>query len=151
MKFEDDIIRGKTGERYVHYMLSHSDKIKGVWDVSEDVKYQNSDVDFLVYTTKNTVYGVEVKTDFKAHETGNIFFEVETAGNIGCLAKTKADFIYYYLYHTKKLYVIITEKLRWFIEQKGPLLELVKGGDNARGYLIPIEELIRYGIATERS
>lgn len=149
MSFENDIIRGKTGEKVVHYMLTHSVNIKDVWDVSEDDRYQNKDVDFLVLTLSNQVYGVEVKTDFKAHETGNIFFEVDSAGNVGCLERTTADFIYYYVYHSKKLYVIITNRLKEFINSR--LLTMVNGGDNAKGYLISIKDLLEMKIATERS
>ncbi len=148
MKFEEDIIRGKTGEKLVHYALTHNDKIKAVWDVSDDKRYQERDVDFLVYTLTNQVYGVEVKTDFKAHETGNIYFESESNGNPGCLERTTADYIYYYVFHSKKLYAITTNKLKKLVNSGRYVT--VKGGDNSKGYLINIDDLIRQGIATER-
>ena len=150
MEFEQDLIRGKAGEKVVYYMLTHNDKIKDVWDVSDDRRYQENDVDFLILTSKGQVYGVEVKTDFRAHETGNIFFETESHGKVGCLQKTTADYIYYYLFHNKKLYMINTEKLREFLDRKGIMMDTVKGGENSRGYLISIDELIRQKIATER-
>lgn len=148
MSFEEDVIRGKTGEKVVHYALTHSKNIKDVWDVSDDTRYRINDVDFLVQTYNNQVYGVEVKTDFKAHETGNIFFETDSNGNVGCLERTTADYIYYYIYHSKKLYVIITKRLKQLIES-GRFYK-VKGGENAEGYLIPIERLIELKVAEER-
>lgn len=150
MSFEDDNIRGKVGERLVFYLLSHNDKIKVVLDVSDDTRYRARDVDFLIQTIKGQVYEVEVKTDFRAHETGNIFFEIESHGKVGCLRKTTADYIYYYLFHNKKLYMIITEKLREYIDSKGVLFEAVPGGNDSKGYLIPIDELVKLKIATER-
>lgn len=77
--FWEDMKKGELGEALVWNYLVNKDTIRQVTDVRKDKRYFNKeDVDFLVQTWNNWIYKVEVKTDFKAHETNNIFYEVST-------------------------------------------------------------------------
>lgn len=144
-KFDDDIQNGGIGEHVVWNFLVNNDNVSSVIDVRKIKRFQENDVDFLVTAAdKETMKYIEVKTDFKADLTGNLVYELTTSGNVGCFEKTKADYIYYYLPNSQTLYVINAIKLRAFVKSKG--YELVKMGDSAEGYLVPISDLLQSGV-----
>lgn len=139
-----DLNRGAIGERVAWDILIKSDKTRTVVDVRDDKTFQQYDVDFLWETTSRQFIWIEVKTDFKAHETGNIVYEVSTSGNIGCAEKTCAKYIMYYVVGNETMYYISCEKLRDFV--KSHTLKEYNMGDNAKGYLIPIDDLKSAGV-----
>lgn len=64
---------GKSAENYVADYLTAAGHI--VEDVSYEAAYMSKDIDFLLY--KNNKYTtLEVKSDSKINQTGNLFFEV---------------------------------------------------------------------------
>lgn len=63
-----------------------------------------------------------------------------TSGNIGCLAKSHADFIFYYLSETNEMYFFDLSVMRDYINIHSELKQ-VKMGDSATGFLIGIDEL----------
>ncbi len=114
-------------------------------DVSYDSIYQKSDIDFLLVDdiTKSVYdlysdYGkqrmvdsslsvgssirVEVKTDTRTAETGNIVYEVKTHNKPGCGLVTKADYFYYVCVDSKQYdnilrrFLIDIKKLRKYIK-----------------------------------
>lgn len=142
-KFKNDIKRGETGEHLVWNLLNKYPKVRNVIDVRNDKRFQAEDVDFLVETTDRQFRYVEVKTDYMAHRTGNIAFEISSSGNPGCLQRTKADEVFYYLPETNTVHVLNVSKVRDYIDtyrlQERPM------GDSAIGYLIPIDRLCEFG------
>lgn len=83
-----------------------------VEDVSLILEFQLSDIDFLIskkpipmhkyrniIMSRNTegreVFKAEVKTDTMAYKTRNIVYEIIAHDSAGCLAASKADFVYY--------------------------------------------------------
>ena len=116
--FNNSIVLGDQGEEIMRQWLLSRPNVAKVESVASDPKYQHQDIDFLVTTTQNTTYTVEVKTD--AYITGNIFFE--TLSNVeakvpGCMYKTKADFLLYYFINPRydKVYMIRMQDYRdWF-------------------------------------
>lgn len=130
---------GEIGEMQTWNYLSRSPNVKEIIDVRDDERSQNTDVDFLVKDTKNQVYYVEVKTDYVAHKTRNIAYETQTSGNVGCFSKTKADFVFYYIVPSNELLQINVKMLRNHISNNN--YNEVNMGDNAKGYLINIEDL----------
>ena len=98
----------------------------------------------LVENNKRQFTAVEVKTDFKAHETGNLVYELSTSGNVGCFEKTNAKFIFYYIPRLRVVHVLSVSLLRKYVNERD--LEAVKMGDYATGYLIPITDLEKTGV-----
>lgn len=83
-----------------------------VEDVSLTLEFQLSDIDFLISkkpipmyryreiinarnTSNREVFKAEVKTDTMAYKTRNIVYEIIAHDSAGCLAASKADFVYY--------------------------------------------------------
>ena len=141
--FSESLKEGEAGEHTVWNTLIKQKWVRSVVDVREDKNFQEQDIDFWIENNERQFASVEVKTDYKAHETGNIIYEVQTSDNLGCFEKTKAKYIAYYIPANKVIYMINTVKLRTFIHKKRP--EERRMGDNASGILIPIQELERAG------
>lgn len=140
MSFAEDLSEGKVGEKIVRSVLESSGKFEHVLDCSDDKYFQSKDIDILGFASDGHIAKYEVKTDRKAHETGNIVWEQTTSGNIGCLAKSEADFIMYYIEGNGRIYCFNTSRMRAFVKRKNQ--RLVRMGDNAEGYLLNIKELI---------
>lgn len=138
--FSESLKEGESGEHVVWNLLQKLPKVRSIVDVRQDKAFQSQDVDFLIEDIDRQFTPIEVKTDYQAHETGNIVYELSTSGNIGCFEKTKAKFIYYYVPVTKTVYAISVKALRYYIKRVNP--EERKMGDSATGYLIPIKDLL---------
>ena len=141
--FSESLKEGETGEHAVWNVLIKQKWIRNVVDVRDDKNFQEQDIDFWIENTERQFASVEVKTDYKAHETGNIVYEVQTSGSLGCFEKTKAKYIAYYIPANKVVYLINVVNLRTFIHKLRP--EERSMGDSARGFLIPIKDLERAG------
>lgn len=151
-QFANDTKAGNKGETIVYSWLLRQPKIKNVLDVSDDIEFQKEDVDFLVLLSNKQVCKVEVKTDFKANETGNIPFETistQYLNSKGCCEKTKADKIFYYIYNTNDLFIADVKKVRNYINENKDKLKEVNMGDGAKGYLLKINELSDLKILTK--
>lgn len=146
MSFAEDLSEGKVGEKIVRSVLESSGKFEYVLDCSDDIYFQSKDIDILGFASDGHIAKYEVKTDRRAHETGNLVWEQTTSGNIGCLAKTESDFVMYYIEGNGRLYCFDTNKMRAFVKRKNQ--RLVSMGDNAEGYLLNINELIRARMLT---
>ena len=138
--FSESLLEGESGEHVVWNILSKSPDVRSIVDVRQDEHFQELDIDFLVENFKRQFTPIEVKTDYKAHETGNIVYEVSTSGHLGCFEKTKARYIYYYIPASKVVYMIDVKDMRTYIHSLRP--EEKKMGDNATGFLLPIRDLI---------
>lgn len=143
--FEEDIEIGKIGESIAKKILLGSPKTKSIIDCSSDKYFQDKDIDFLAEQQDGRVLKCEVKTDTQSHSTGNMVFELSTSGNIGCLAKTNADFIFYYSLGDDTMYGYLTTKMRSYISHHKELKK-IEMGDSAEGYLLNIRRLIRDGV-----
>ena len=141
MSFAEDLSFGREGEVIVRNLLESSDVFENVCDCSNDKYFQGKDIDLLGIASDGHIAKYEVKTDKMAHETGNIAFEVKTSGNIGCLAKTEADFVMYYIEGNGKLYCFNAEQMRRYL--RANRFKLYRMGDNAEGYLLSIKMLLR--------
>lgn len=56
-----------------YYCEKHKDRIAGFSDVRDDKKYQEDDIDFIVYRKDGSSFTVEAKAD--TYKTGNVFLE----------------------------------------------------------------------------
>lgn len=152
--FLNDLNTGEIGEEKVYEYLSLNKSVKRIEDVRKDKDYQCIDVDFVCYDENNKKCLIEVKTDRKAHNTGNIVYEIisnKYYNTVGCFEKTKADKIFYYLLNTDELYIINVKKLRIYVNKKykNKNKERIMG-DCAIGYLIPIKDLIDNNIMNKK-
>lgn len=148
MAFEKDMKYGEIGEHIAWLELLQSPKVKQVLDVRHDRYFQDRDIDFLALKTNGQVDRWEVKTDRQAHQTGNLVFETKSNSNEGCLARSEAQWIWYAIPETNETIIVDFAKLKGYVLHKKP--NEVSMGDNARGYLLNIQELIDYQVATRR-
>lgn len=86
---------------------------------------------------------IEVKVDFKATLTGNIFVEYSSRGKDSGLITTEASW-YAYLLSNDKIILIATKKLKNLCRQYLGTERDIKGGDNntSKGILLPIKKLL---------
>lgn len=86
---------------------------------------------------------IEVKTDFQAVDTGNVFVEYESRNKLSGISISKAEF-YCFIISNEQLIIIETkllkEKCRAYIGSKRD----INGGDSntSKGILLPIKELL---------
>lgn len=81
------LAEGKAGEEAVKQWLDDHFATDGfVSDVRDEPDYQRIDTDFIHTSEAGVRTFYEVKTDLKAHETGNLFLEFEA------LEKSQADY-----------------------------------------------------------
>lgn len=149
MTFEEDLGFGRDGEDAVYLMLLHSPKTKNVLDVTEDKTgyFYKKDIDFIQQTIDGQIIKYEVKTDSMAHKTGNIPYEIKSNNNKGCLDRSEADIVAFYLSATKQIYFVKLSEWKCFNLRKH--YKPIKMGDNAEGFLVPINDLIENKIAYE--
>jgi len=84
---------------------------------------------------------VEVKTDFIAQRTGNVFVEYESRGKPSGIAKSQADY-WCFVLSNHQIVLITSEKLKEIARKH--LGKSVLGGDNntSKGVLVPVKELL---------
>ena len=91
---------------------------------------------------------IEVKTDFLAFKTGNVFIEYESRGKPSGIAKTEAEWYAVIILDEDKMInniiLIPTERLKEIARRKLFTKWDVLGGDNntSKGILIKISELV---------
>ena len=139
-KFEKDLLKGRLGEMVLQEHIRVGDEYIDIADVRDDFRYRECDIDFLVESRDKQWHRIEVKTDWQAHRTGNLVFETKTSGKIGCLEKTKADIIFYFVAESGTGYWIGAQLLKRYAHSGE--FELVKMGDRAEGYLIPLANIV---------
>lgn len=144
MSFEQDKELAVIGEFVVWNALTKMKSIKEVLDVREDKRFQDWDVDLLVKDSDMQVYMVEVKTDWMTFTTGNVIYEAESNGNTGCLERTRADVIAYFVPQSGNIYLLRSDKLRNLVRECGyPLVDMARTN---RGYKVPLSDCERFGV-----
>lgn len=139
--FEKSLKEGEYGEHTVWNLLQKQPKVRNVIDVRECQKHQQKDIDFLVETINRQFYSVEVKSDYKAQESGNMVYEFSTNGGLGCFERTEADYIFYVIPKNREVHVVNVKALRQYVRKKRP--DEIRMGDCATGFLLPIQDLIK--------
>lgn len=147
-KFQKDLIVGSKGEILMYSYLKSLNNVHSILDVSKIPKFQEIDVDFLVTTEDGKEVWVEVKYDRQTDGSKNyeptrrIAYEVSSNGNEGCLARSKADYVYYIT--TQRIYCFSLKKIREYIGIAKPNLRVM--GDGAKGYILDINDLIKANV-----
>ena len=85
---------------------------------------------------------IEVKSDKRAHKTGQFFVEYESRGKRSGIATTQAD---YYCFEVKGIFILVSVPTLKIIARKyiGTAHD-VRGGDEntSKGVVVPLTELI---------
>jgi hypothetical protein len=85
---------------------------------------------------------IEVKSDKRAHKTGQFFVEYESRGKRSGIATTQAD---YYCFEVRGIFILVSVPTLKIIARKYIGTERdVKGGDEntSKGILLPILDLL---------
>lgn len=116
--FDQSVQLGEFGEAKIAKWIKQLPEFSNLLDVSKIDKYQEKDIDFILYLINGSRIKLEIKTD--SYTSGNLFFE--TLSNIeynvlGCMLKTKADLILYYFTKYNKLYILKRERfVEWAMQ-----------------------------------
>ena len=118
-EFKKSLDIGELGENIVEKYLNSLNNVKKIESVKEIKKYQEEDIDFLVYLNEGKKVSIEVKCD--SYKSGNLYYETKSCvefDTIGCLEKTKADYIFYYFLNLNVLYIFKTKKFRSWVRKE---------------------------------
>ena len=87
---------------------------------------------------------VEVKRDFIASRTGNLFVEFSSRGKRSGLATTRADF-WAFILDGQRVVIVPTKFLQQVARRAYKQGRTVRGGDNntSEGVLVKLKELVR--------
>lgn len=175
---QDSLIYGPIGENRLKEILL--EKGYRVEDISDRTEFMPFDIDILQFrkdipsTTEDVLAalrnnqscgdagatGYEVKTDTFGIISRNIVWEDISNSNPGCMARCKADFLFYVFIDKERVireeYLIVVRTLRrWLMEHfneinKVPYLQsksMQRGRDNTGIFLINIDKLVEEHIA----
>lgn len=139
--FLDSYIKGQAGEEVIKNWLEKRKNISKVIDVRQNFIYQKKDIDFIV-EKQDKQYFIELKTDYRAHETQNLFFEI-ISNNIkntkGCIYTSQADYLLYLIPKMNVLYVIkLKQLIFWLKEQNFNKRQANNKFYYSEGYIVPI-------------
>lgn len=171
--FANDVkVYGPIGERRLMEMLK--EKGHKFEDVSDVKEFRIFDIDILQYNNDETnsekvldayymgkttsaadAIAYEVKTDTYGLISRNIVFEDLSNSNSGCMARTKADYLFYVFVDKNneivEEYLINVKKLRWWLMSNFSKINqcdylqsrsMRRGQDNTGIFLINIDHLI---------
>lgn len=139
--FDTTLPEGISHEADIHSYL----KSKGylVIDHSCDVFYQNKDIDLEFGKPEGPLYSMEIKSDTRMHETGNIVIEMgmerDSGYCNGWFHKCEADVLCFYDVVNLIVYLIDWQKLKAAIENgEGKRIFFNNKIDNCTGELVLI-------------
>ena len=171
--FANDVkVYGPIGERRLMEILK--EKGHKFEDVSDIEEFRIFDVDILQYNNDETnsekvldayymgkttsaadAVAYEVKTDTYGLISRNIVFEDLSNSNSGCMARTKADYLFYVFVDKNneivEEYLINVKKLRWWLMSNFSKINqcdylqsrsMRRGQDNTGIFLINIDHLV---------
>ena len=134
--FETQLARGKKGEELFAKTMVERGHI--VEDLRDDEKWRKADVDFSIDGRL-----VEVKTDYRMNQTGNIFLEngisyAKGGNRDGWFKQTQAEYLAFVDAKTNKIYIYPMELLKEFVEGRLYLLRQCDDGYKiVYGYCVP--------------
>ena len=171
--FANDVkVYGPIGEQRLKEILT--EKGHNFEDVSNVEEFRIFDIDILQYNSEETdrkkvldayylgkptssanAVAYEVKTDTYGLVSRNIVFEDLSNSNSGCMARTKADYLFYVFVDKNneivEEYLINVKKLRWWLMSNFSKINqcdylqsrsMRRGQDNTGIFLINIDHLV---------
>lgn len=118
-EFKKSLNVGELGEDIVENYLLKLPNVVRVESVKDIKKYQEDDIDFIVHFKNGKKSSIEVKCD--SYKSGNLYYETKSCAEyntVGCLEKTKADYIFYYFLNLKILYIFKTNEFRDWVRDE---------------------------------
>ncbi len=139
-KFSIDLKSGQKGERHVANVLKKAFEAERVSTVGAGKGF-----DFRLIYNNGTIELVEVKTDFMASKTGNLFFEYSCNGKDSGLKSTEAQKWAILIPHLQEILVTCPKKLFGYL--LASTHKELKGGDRkaVKGYIVPIDAVKKLG------
>ena len=129
-RFKKDLKDGLWGQNIVAYRLA-----------LEGRKVEMSEGNVPGWDLKADGVKIEVKTDKKSHETGNIFLETECSGRPSGIKTTESLYWVTVEMATAFVWMVATSDLLAFMNRYHSLKDICRitgaGDGNACGYLIP--------------
>ena len=144
--FYKDLSRGKRGEKLMFDALTARGHT--VEDLRDNAEARSKDIDFRVFNkNSSTMTTLEVKTDERSEETGNLFIEYSNTNNRshnykGWYYYCEAEYIAFIQEHNHKAHIVLMEELRENIKKTG---YRTASSYNACGFLMPITKLETLG------
>ena len=113
-------------------------------DFKYDLKLGQKGENLLAKILKAKGDTVEVKTDFRALETGNLFIEYESRGKKSGIAISEAVW-YSFVLSNSIIITITTEKLKEICREYHQTKRDIRGGDEntSKGILLPIDRILK--------
>jgi len=113
-------------------------------DFKHDLKLGQKGENLLAKIIQSKGPTIEVKTDFQAIKTGNLFVEYESRGKKSGIANSQAVW-YSFVLSNNIVLTISTEKLKNICREYHQTKRDILGGDNntSKGILLPIERIFR--------
>lgn len=124
--FEKQLARGATGEAKVKEFLESKGNV--VVDVSKREEYFAKDIDFIINGRT-----VELKTDYRINQTGNLFLEDKIEYRKGDSANgwfntCEAEFLFVLNINDNELYIYNLADLRRYVESRSQKRKFVNDG-----------------------
>ena len=151
--FFEQFKKGQESEEFLDKWLANKGyKIK---KASRDE--ERSGIDRWVTSERGT-WSVEYKTDFLAHNTGNVYLETVSVGRYnengvfvvekeGWLHTTQSDYLFYFIPGAGTLYMFKPKALRQFADDNSLRSVQVKNPDyQGRGLLAPIQKIGKFSV-----
>lgn len=155
--FDEQLEIGKQGEKLIklYYESQKTETDKNKFIVRDARKEEQlKGADFFIINNELGARYVEVKTDTRAEDTGNVALEVQIVygdtKTIGCALKTFPDYLFYWIYPT-------TEVLYWNPKELNPyivdwlldspkIVETKNKNFFSRSMLVSVEKLNQTGV-----
>lgn len=141
--FVDSLLQNLLGYRLVKLAEVPEYQKKGgtrlLIDVSEIAKYQKDNIDRLLVEEDSSEMSLEIKTDYTASRTANLFFEIERQGVPTWGMKSKADYFVFLIPEQELLFVKPCELRRLVCQNRTKLQEKTVRETNTVGLPIPIK------------
>lgn len=137
-KFLTDLQNGERGERHVSAFLQKQLEATEIIPAAKGTK----GYDFMLVYSDESCETYEVKTDFSAAKTGNLFFEYSCSGKDSGLAATTANEWAVFVPHSKQI-LVFSPYVMFDLLQKSSYRNL-RGGDRKAvcGYIVPQKDVI---------
>lgn len=139
--FNQQLEKGKSGEAIVAaWLQKRGNKVK---DVSDDREYQRRDIDLVITNKDGDTLTIEVKTDYKLHKSGNLFFEStyhkDWGDTPGWYDYCEADYIVFFDVIENKLYIYNFSLGREYVRQAAEYKVFFNHDDGCyrEAYLLP--------------
>lgn len=140
--FNQQLEKGKSGEAIVAaWLQKRGNQVK---DVSDDREYQRRDIDLVVTNKDGATLTIEVKTDYKLHKSGNLFFEStyhkDWGDTPGWYDYCEADYVAFYDVIENKLYIYNFSLGREYVRQAAEHKLFFNRDDGCyrEAYLLPL-------------